>query len=136
MSCSKLMSMPTFILRFTEADLCLQTFNVMGSSSAREKEDRFDICAFICIHMHSPMCCLQLAFPWHMHFCDPSVLNFSRRKLLFCHTLMGEPSLEQVLPEALRQYEKQARIYAAARQSRPERNRHVAAQVTQMVIEK
>ena len=49
---------------------------------------------------------------------------------------MGEPSLEQVLQEALRQYEKQARIYAAARQSRPERNRHVAAQVTKMVTEK
>ena len=49
---------------------------------------------------------------------------------------MGEPSLERVLQEALRQYEKQARIYAAARQSRPERNRHVAAQATKMVIEK
>ena len=69
-------------------------------------------------------------------FCDPSVLNNSRHKFLFCHTRMGEPSLEQVLQEALRQYEKQARIYAAARQSRPEHNRHVAAQVTKMVIEK
>ena len=49
---------------------------------------------------------------------------------------MCEPSLEQVLREALRQYEKQARIFAAARQSRPEHNRHVAAQVTKMVTEK
>ena len=49
---------------------------------------------------------------------------------------MCEPSLEQVLREALRQYEKQARIFVAVKQSRPEHNRHVAAQVTKMVIEK
>ena len=49
---------------------------------------------------------------------------------------MTEPSLEQVLREALRQYEKQARPFVAAKQSRPERNRHVAAQVTKMVTEK
>ena len=49
---------------------------------------------------------------------------------------MTEPSLEQVLREALRQYEKQARPFVAANKSRPERNRPVAAQVTKMVIEK
>ena len=49
---------------------------------------------------------------------------------------MTEPSVEQVLREALRQYEKQIRPFAAAKQSRSERNRHVSAQVTKMVTEK
>ena len=49
---------------------------------------------------------------------------------------MGEPTLERVLQEALRQYEKQARVYAPAKQCRPESNRRVAAQTTKMVSEK
>ena len=49
---------------------------------------------------------------------------------------MTEPSVEQVLREALRQYEKQTRPYVAAKQARSEHNRHVPAQVTKMVPEK
>ena len=49
---------------------------------------------------------------------------------------MTEPSLDQVLREALRQYEKLVRPCVAAKQSRSERNRHVSAQVTKMVAEK
>ena len=49
---------------------------------------------------------------------------------------MSEHSLEQILCEALRQYEKQIRPLVAEKQSRTERNRHVSAQVTKMVTER
>ena len=49
---------------------------------------------------------------------------------------MSEHSLEQILCEALRQYEKQIRPFVAEKQGRTERNRHVSAQVTKMVTER
>ena len=49
---------------------------------------------------------------------------------------MSEHSLEQILCEALRQYEKQIRPFVVEKQSRTERNRHVSAQVTKMVTER
>ena len=49
---------------------------------------------------------------------------------------MFEPTVEQVLREGLRQYEKQIRPFVAAKQSRSQHNRHVSAQVTKMVTEK
>ena len=49
---------------------------------------------------------------------------------------MPERSLEQVLSEALRLYDKQIRPFVAEKQNRTERNRHVAAQVTKMVTER
>ena len=49
---------------------------------------------------------------------------------------MCEPTLEQVLREALRQYEKLVRPFIAAKQPRSQHNRHVAAQVTKIVTEK
>ena len=49
---------------------------------------------------------------------------------------MSKRSLEQILREALRLYEKQIRPFVAEKQNRTERNRRVSAQVTKMVTER
>ena len=48
---------------------------------------------------------------------------------------MPDRSLDQVIREALRQYERQTRPLIA-KQNRPERNKHVSAQVTKMTTER
>ena len=49
---------------------------------------------------------------------------------------MPERSLEQVLREVLRLYEKQIRPFVAEKQNCSEKSRHVSAQVTKMVTER
>ena len=130
------MSMLTFTLRFIEADLCLQIFNAVFLGSTYKGKAASDLCINVLFSRVQPPASASLLFHDTCLSCGLGVLRDSRCKPFCAHTLLCEPSLEQVLREALRQYEKQARIFVAARQSRPEHNRHVSAQVTKMVIEK